>query len=309
MLLFILLIILVGYLLTRMKIVQQSEAFIIERMGSYYQTWHNGIHFLMPFIDKIVHKVSLKETVLTLDPQSVITKDNVSMTIDTIMYTQITDPKAATYGVDDVENALRKSVGTALRNVVGELELDQTLSERDIINAKMQSYMDKVTGPWGIKVNRVELKDVRPPKEIQATMERQMKAERERRAQVTESRGAKEAQVLKAEAEAEAVQKQAEGQAKAQVTQAQAQAQAMEARAQGQANAIKTVQTAYSSGLKSLNDNGVLAQFIRLQSFDAMKGIADGNATKLIVPSDMQDFTTKSMLFKESDDSSMINKQ
>ena len=309
MLLFILLIILVGYLLTRMKIVQQSEAFIIERMGSYYQTWHNGIHFLMPFIDKIVHKVSLKETVLTLDPQSVITKDNVSMTIDTIMYTQITDPKAATYGVDDVENALRKSVGTALRNVVGELELDQTLSERDIINAKMQSYMDKVTGPWGIKVNRVELKDVRPPKEIQATMERQMKAERERRAQVTEARGAKEAQVLKAEAEAEAVQKQAEGQAKAQVTQAQAQAQAMEARAQGQANAIKTVQTAYSSGLKSLNDNGVLAQFIRLQSFDAMKGIADGNATKLIVPSDMQDFTTKSMLFKESDDSSMINKQ
>lgn len=309
MLLFILLIILVCYLLTRMKIVQQSEAFIIERMGSYYQTWHNGIHFLMPFIDKIVHKVSLKETVLTLDPQSVITKDNVSMTIDTIMYTQITDPKAATYGVDDVENALRKSVGTALRNVVGELELDQTLSERDIINAKMQSYMDKVTGPWGIKVNRVELKDVRPPKEIQATMERQMKAERERRAQVTEARGAKEAQVLKAEAEAEAVQKQAEGQAKAQVTQAQAQAQAMEARAQGQANAIKTVQTAYSSGLKSLNDNGVLAQFIRLQSFDAMKGIADGNATKLIVPSDMQDFTTKSMLFKESDDSSMINKQ
>lgn len=309
MLLFILLIILVCYLLTRMKIVQQSEAFIIERMGSYYQTWHNGIHFLMPFIDKIVHKVSLKETVLTLDPQSVITKDNVSMTIDTIMYTQITDPKAATYGVDDVENALRKSVGTALRNVVGELELDQTLSERDIINAKMQSYMDKVTGPWGIKVNRVELKDVRPPKEIQATMERQMKAERERRAQVTEARGAKEAQVLKAEAEAEAVQKQAEGQAKAQVTQAQAQAQAMEARAQGQANAIKTVQTAYSSGLKSLNDNGVLAQFIRLQSFDAMKGIADGNATKLIVPSDMQDFTTKSMLFKESDDSFMLNKQ
>lgn len=309
MLLFILLIILVCYLLTRMKIVQQSEAFIIERMGSYYQTWHNGIHFLMPFIDKIVHKVSLKETVLTLDPQSVITKDNVSMTIDTIMYTQITDPKAATYGVDDVENALRKSVGTALRNVVGELELDQTLSERDIINAKMQSYMDKVTGPWGIKVNRVELKDVRPPKEIQATMERQMKAERERRAQVTEARGAKEAQVLKAEAEAEAVQKQAEGQAKAQVTQAQAQAQAMEAKAQGQANAIKTVQTAYSSGLKSLNDNGVLAQFIRLQSFDAMKGIADGNATKLIVPSDMQDFTTKSMLFKESDDSSMLNKQ
>lgn len=212
--LLILLLIIVVLVVKSVKVVQQSHAYVVERMGSYHQTWNNGVHFKIPFVDRIVNKLSLKEQVMELEPQSVITKDNVSMQIDTVMTIQVTDPKAATYGVNDLNSALEKSVGTALRNVIGEIDLDQTLSERDVINGKMQKYMDEVTDKWGVKVNRVELKNIIPPQKIQDTMERQMTAERDRRAKVTEAKGNKESQILNAEAQAETAQKEAEGAAK-----------------------------------------------------------------------------------------------
>lgn len=256
MLFLILLIIIVILAVRCVKVVQQSEAYVIERMGSYFQTWNNGIHFKVPFIDNIVNKISLKEHVMDLPAQSVITKDNVSMNIDTVMAIEITDPKLATYGVDNLENALEKSVGTALRNVVGELELDQTLSERDSINAKMQNYMDEVTGKWGVKVNRVELKNIVPPKEIQNAMERQMKAERERRAQVTE--------------------------------------------AKGKAQAIREVQQAYADSLTMISNANISDAALKLKAFEALKDVANGNATKLIVPSELQDLTTLGSALKVS---------
>lgn len=300
MLLLILLVIIVFVILRSIRVVQQSHAYVIERMGSYYQTWNNGVHIKIPFIDRIVNKLSMKEQVMELDPQSVITRDNVSMNIDTVMTIQITDPKAATYGVSDLPSALEKSVGTALRNVIGEIDLDQTLSERDTINSKMQEYMDKVTDKWGVKVNRVELKNIIPPQKIQETMERQMTAERDRRAKVTEAKGNKESQILNAEAQAETAQKEAEGQAKAQITQAEAAAEAMQKEAEGRAQAIKIVQKAYAEGLKDFDSDQETQAFLKLQAFDALTKVANGNATKLIVPSNLQDLTTLTDIFKKS---------
>lgn len=288
------------YFIRRVRVVHQSQAYVVERLGSYYQTWNQGIHFLVPFVDVIVQRLDLRQQVMELKPQAVITKDNVSMTINTIMAVEIVDPKLAVYGVDNLENALEKSVGTALRNVIGELELDQTLSERDQINTRMEEYMESVTGKWGVKVDRVELKDVRPPQEIQQTMERQMKAERERRANVTEAEGKKQAQILNAEADAEAAQKKAEGDAQAKIRLAEADAVATEKRAEGKANAIKKVQKANADGLKFLQENGAVASYIKLQQMDAIQKVADGNATKMIIPSDMQDFVTKSETFSET---------
>lgn len=299
--LLILALIIVILIIKSVKVVQQSRAYVIERMGSYYQTWNNGIHFKIPFIDRIVNKLSLREQVMELDPQSVITKDNVSMQIDTVMTIQITDPKAATYGVDNLSRALEKSVGTALRNVIGEIDLDQTLSERDIINSKMQEYMDEVTDKWGVKVNRVELKNIIPPQKIQDTMERQMTAERDRRAKVTEAKGNKESQILDAEAQAETAQKEAEGKAKAIETEATAKAKAMEVEAEGKAKAIKTVQQAYADSLKSFGTQEEVRSYLKLQAFDALTKVADGNATKLIVPSNLQDLTTFTEIFKDKE--------
>lgn len=289
MLFLILLIIIVILVVRCVKVVQQSEAYVIERMGSYFQTWNNGIHFKVPFIDNIVNKISLKEHVMDLPAQSVITKDNVSMNIDTVMAIEITDPKLATYGVDNLENALEKSVGTALRNVVGELELDQTLSERDSINAKMQNYMDEVTGKWGVKVNRVELKNIVPPKEIQNAMERQMKAERERWAQVTEAKGNKESQILQAQAEAEAAETEAKGRANAEIEEAK-----------GKAQAIREVQQAYADSLTMISNANISDAALKLKAFEALKDVANGNATKLIVPSELQDLTTLGSALKVS---------
>lgn len=289
MLFLILLIIIVILAVRCVKVVQQSEAYVIERMGSYFQTWNNGIHFKVPFIDNIVNKISLKEHVMDLPAQSVITKDNVSMNIDTVMAIEITDPKLATYGVDNLENALEKSVGTALRNVVGELELDQTLSERDSINAKMQNYMDEVTGKWGVKVNRLELKNIVPPKEIQNAMERQMKAERERRAQVTEAKGNKESQILQAQAEAEAAETEAKGRANAEIEEAK-----------GKAQAIREVQQAYADSLTMISNANISDAALKLKAFEALKDVANGNATKLIVPSELQDLTTLGSALKVS---------
>lgn len=289
MLFLILLIIIVILAVRCVKVVQQSEAYVIERMGSYFQTWNNGIHFKVPFIDNIVNKISLKEHVMDLPAQSVITKDNVSMNIDTVMAIEITDPKLATYGVDNLENALEKSVGTALRNVVGELELDQTLSERDSINAKMQNYMDEVTGKWGVKVNRVELKNIVPPKEIQNAMERQMKAERERRAQVTEAKENKESQILQAQAEAEAAETEAKGRANAEIEEAK-----------GKAQAIREVQQAYADSLTMISNANISDAALKLKAFEALKDVANGNATKLIVPSELQDLTALGSALKVS---------
>lgn len=289
MLFLILVIILIVMAVRCIKVVQQSEAFVVERMGSYFQTWNNGIHFKVPFIDNIVNRISLKEHVMDLPAQSVITKDNVSMNIDTVMAIEITDPKLATYGVDNLENALEKSVGTALRNVVGELELDQTLSERDSINAKMQNYMDEVTGKWGVKVNRVELKNIVPPKEIQNAMERQMKAERERRAQVTKAKGNKESQILQAQAEAEAAETEAKGRANAEIEEAK-----------GKAQAIREVQQAYADSLTMISNANISDAALKLKAFEALKDVANGKATKLIVPSELQDLTTLGSALKIS---------
>lgn len=301
MIILILLVIVVALLIKSFSVVSQSEAYVVERMGKYYQTWNSGVHFRVPFIDNIVSKLSLKEQIVQLEPQEVITKDNVSMSIDTLMAIQITDPKMATYGVSDLMSALEKSVGTALRNVVGEIDLDETLSEREKINAKMQVYMDEVTDKWGVKVNRVELKNIIPPQKIQDTMERQMTAERNRRAQVTEAKGNKESQVLNAEAQAEAAQKEAEGEAKAKITAAEAQAQAIMKEAEGKAKAIKTVQQAYAESLKSFNSDKEVQSYLKLQAFDALTKVANGNATKLIVPSNLQDLTTFTSVLKEKD--------
>lgn len=298
----ILIIIILALIISSVKVVQQSEAFVIERLGSYYQTWSNGIHFKVPLVDNIVNKISLKEHVMDLPAQSVITKDNVSMNIDTVMAIEITDPKLATYGVDNLENALEKSVGTALRNVVGELELDQTLSERDSINIKMQNYMDEITGKWGVKVNRVELKNILPPKDIQQSMERQMKAERERRAQITEAKGNKESQILNAQAEAERAETEARGYANAKIEEARGRAKAEIEESEGKAQAILNIQQAYADSLKMLSAVDVSDATLKLKAFEALKDVANGQATKLIVPSELQDITTLGSALKVSAD-------
>ena len=288
MLFLILLIIIVILAVRCVKVVQQSEAYVIERMGSYFQTWNNGIHFKVPFIDNIVNKISLKEHVMDLPAQSVITKDNVSMNIDTVMAIEITDPKLATYGVDNLENALEKSVGTALRNVVGELELDQTLSERDSINAKMQNYMDEVTGKWGVKVNRVELKNITPPQAIQEAMEKQMKAERERREAILRAEGEKKSTVLVAEGKKESAILEAEAEKQAAILRAEARREAMIKEAEGQAEAIKQVQQANADGLRFLKEAAPDNAVLQLKSLEAFAKASDGKATKIIIPSEIQ---------------------
>lgn len=267
----------------------QSRAYVIERLGSYYATWNQGVHFKVPFIDRVAANLSLKEDVSDLEPQHVITKDNVTMEIDALIATTIIDPKAATYGVENLDVAVDKSVGTALRNVIGEIDLDEALSQREKINAKMQTYMDEVTAGWGIKVNRVELKNITPPQNVKDTMERQMTAERDRRAKVTSAQADKEAALLDAEADAESDKKKAEGEAAAQITAAQAKAKSIQIEAEAKANAIKTVQQAYADGLADVANNHQTDAYLKLQAMDALAKVANGNATKLIVPSELQD--------------------
>ena len=264
-------------IITNIRIVSQSNAFVIERLGAYQGTWNVGLHVKMPFLDRIAKKVSLKEKVFDFPPQPVITRDNVTMMIDTVVYFQITDPKLYTYGVEKPINALENLSATTLRNIIGELELDESLTSRDVINTKMRSILDEATDPWGIKVNRVEVKNIEPPQAIRDAMEKQMKAERERREQILIAEGHKQSAILEAE-----------GQKQALILQAEAQKESAIQKAKGEAEAIREVQQAKAEGLKMLRDAGMDDKVLKLRSLEAFEKAADGQATKIIVPSDLQ---------------------
>ena len=264
-------------LVTNIQIVQQSRAYVVERLGAYSATWGVGLHFKIPFFERVVKKVSLKEQVADFDPQPVITKDNVTMQIDTVIYFQITDPKLYTYGVEHPMNAIENLTATTLRNIIGEMELDQSLTSRDVINAKMRSILDEATDPWGIKVNRVELKNILPPREIQNAMEKQMKAERERREAILRAEGEKRSAILTAEGEKESA-----------ILRADAKKQEQILEAQGRAEAILTVQRATAEGIRLINESMPSDAVIKLKSLEAFAAAADGRATKIIIPSEIQ---------------------
>ena len=259
------------------NIVQQSKAYVIERLGAFHSVWGVGMHFKLPFIERVVKKVSLKEQVADFDPQPVITKDNVTMQIDTVIYFQITDPKLYTYGVEYPMSAIENLTATTLRNIIGELELDQSLTSRDTINAKMRSILDEATDPWGIKVNRVELKNILPPREIQNAMEKQMKAERERRESILQAEGEKASKVLIAEGEKQST-----------LLRADAAKQAKIMAAEAEAESILKVQQAMADSMRMLNENAPNDQVIKLKALEALEKVADGKATKLIIPSEIQ---------------------
>ena len=259
------------------NIVQQSKAYVVERLGAFHSVWGVGLHFKLPFIERVVKKVSLKEQVADFDPQPVITKDNVTMQIDTVIYFQITDPKLYTYGVEYPMSAIENLTATTLRNIIGELELDQSLTSRDTINAKMRSILDEATDPWGIKVNRVELKNILPPQDIQNSMEKQMKAERERRESILQAEGEKASKVLIAEGEKQSTLLRADAAKQARIMAAEAEAQS-----------ILKVQQAMADSMRMLNENAPNDQVIKLKALEALQKVADGKATKLIIPSEIQ---------------------
>lgn len=273
----VLIILLLALIVPNIRIVPQARAYVIERLGGYNGTWDVGLHFKLPLIDRIARKVSLKEHVIDFPPQPVITKDNVTMQIDTVVYYQITDPKAYAYGVENPMSAIENLTATTLRNIIGELELDETLTSRDVINTKMRSILDEATDPWGIKVNRVELKNIMPPAEIQDAMERQMKAERERREAILRAEGEKRSAILVAEGHKEAA-----------ILNAEAKKEAAIREAEGQAEAILKVQQATAEGLKMLKAAEPDTRVISLKSLEALAKVADGKATKLIIPSEIQ---------------------
>ncbi len=273
----ILVILILAVIVSCIQIVQQSKAYVIERLGAFHSVWGVGMHFKLPFIERVVKKVSLKEQVADFDPQPVITKDNVTMQIDTVIYFQITDPKLYTYGVEYPMSAIENLTATTLRNIIGELELDQSLTSRDAINAKMRSILDEATDPWGIKVNRVELKNILPPREIQNAMEKQMKAERERRESILQAEGEKASKVLIAEGEKQST-----------LLRADAAKQAKIMAAEAEAESILKVQQAMADSMRMLNENAPNDQVIKLKALEALEKVADGKATKLIIPSEIQ---------------------
>ena len=273
----VLVIIILVVIVSCINVVQQSKAYVVERLGAFHSVWGVGLHFKLPFIERVVKKVSLKEQVADFDPQPVITKDNVTMQIDTVIYFQITDPKLYTYGVEYPMSAIENLTATTLRNIIGELELDQSLTSRDTINAKMRSILDEATDPWGIKVNRVELKNILPPREIQNAMEKQMKAERERRESILQAEGEKASKVLIAEGEKQSVLLQADAAKQAKIMAAEAEAQS-----------ILKVQQAMADSMRLLNENAPNDQVIKLKALEAMQKMADGKATKIIIPSEIQ---------------------
>ena len=262
----LLLIIILVIIVANIKIVPQAHSYIIERLGGYYATWGVGLHFKLPFIDRIAKKVNLKEHVVDFPPQPVITKDNVTMQIDTVVYYQITDPKLFAYGVEKPMMAIENLTATTLRNIIGDLELDETLTSRDTVNTKMRAILDEATDPWGIKINRVELKNIMPPAEIQDAMERQMKAERERRESILKAEGEKKSAILRAEAKKQSAIKEAEG----------------------KAEAIIAVQSAVAEGIKRINDAKPSEAYIKMKSLESFEKAADGKATKIIIPSEIQ---------------------
>ena len=263
--------------ITNISVVQQSRAYVIERLGAFHSVWGVGMHFKVPFIDRIARRVSLKEQVLDYPPQPVITKDNVTMQIDTVVYFQIPDPKLYAYGVEQPMAAMETLTATTLRNIIGDLELDQTLTSRDVVNTKMRSILDEATDPWGIKVNRVELKNILPPQDIQNSMEKQMKAERDRRQAILQAEGQKKSAILIAEGEKESA-----------ILRADAEKQAAILKAEGETEAIRKVQQALADSLEMLNKSAPSDQVIKLKSIEAMQKVADGKATKIIIPSEMQ---------------------
>ena len=269
-------------------VVQQSKAYVIERLGAFSKVWQVGIHFKVPFIERVAKKVSLREQVLDYPPQPVITKDNVTMQIDTVVYFQITDPRLYTYGVEHPMMAMETLTATTLRNIIGALELDQTLTSRDVINTEMRSILDEATDPWGIKVTRVELKNILPPQDIQNSMEKQMKAERDRRQAILQAEGTKRSQILVAEGEKEAAILRATADKEAAILKAEAEKQAAILKADGEAQAILSVQKAMADSLEMLNQKAPNDQVIKLKALEAMQKVADGQATKIIIPSELQ---------------------
>ena len=285
----IILIVIIVIVILGVKVIPQSQAKVIERLGTYYKTLGQGPHYVIPFIDRVASTVSLKEIVKDFAPQPVITKDNVTMQIDTVVYFQITDPKLYTYGVENPINAIENLTATTLRNIIGELELDQTLTSRDIINAKMRSILDEATDPWGIKVNRVEVKNIIPPRDIQDAMEKQMRAERERREKILQAEGEKKAAVLIAEGEKEST-----------VLRAEAAKEAAIKKAEGEAEAIIKIKNAEAEGIRLLKEAKADASVLKLKSYDAMVKVANGQSTKIIVPSELQNLVTAGTVLSET---------
>ena len=275
-------------IISNIAVVQQSRAYVIERLGAFQSVWGVGLHFKVPFIDRIARRVSLKEQVLDYPPQPVITKDNVTMQIDTVVYFQITDPKLYAYGVEQPMAAMETLTATTLRNIIGDLELDQTLTSRDVVNTKMRAILDEATDPWGIKVNRVELKNILPPADIQSSMEKQMKAERDRRQAILQAEGQKKSAILIAEGEKESAILRASAEKEAAILKAEAEKQAAILKADGEAQAILAVQKAMADSLELLNQKAPNDQVIKLKAIEAMQKVADGQATKIIIPSEMQ---------------------
>ena len=275
-------------IISNISVVQQSRAYVVERLGAFHSVWGVGMHFKVPFIDRVARKVSLKEQVLDYPPQPVITKDNVTMQIDTVVYFQITDPKLYCYGVEQPMMAMETLTATTLRNIIGDLELDQTLTSRDVVNTKMRSILDDATDPWGIKVNRVELKNILPPADIQNSMEKQMKAERDRRQAILQAEGQKKSAILIAEGEKESAILKADAEKQAAILRAEAEKQAAILKADGEAQAILAVQQALADSIAMLNEKAPNDSVLRLKAIEAMQKVADGQATKIIIPSEMQ---------------------
>lgn len=286
--LFILVVAILALVLANIRVVPQSKAFVIERLGTYYATWQTGLHVKVPFIDRIAKIVSLKEQVVDFKPQPVITKDNVTMQIDTVVFYQITDPKLYCYGVESPISAIENLSATTLRNIIGELELDSTLTSRDTINAKIRVILDEATDPWGIKVNRVELKNIIPPREIQDAMEKQMKAERERREAILKAEGEKQSRILVAEGHKESKILEAEAEKQSAILRAEAVKEAKIREAEGEAEAISKVQQATADAIKMLNDANANDSVLKLKAMEAFAKAADGQATKIIIPSEIQ---------------------
>ena len=287
--LLVILILIVVLIIACVRVVPQASTYVVERIGSYYVTWTNGLHFKLPFIDRVANQVSLKEIVKDFAPQPVITKDNVTMQIDTVVYFQITDAKLYTYGVENPIAAIETLTATTLRNLIGDLELDQTLTSRDLINSKMRAILDEATDPWGIKVNRVEVKNIIPPRDIQEAMEKQMRAERERREKILQAEGEKKSSILIAEGEKESAILRAEAQKESQIK-----------IAEGEAEALLKMKQAEADGIKLLKDAKADKSVIALKSLEAMTKVADGKATKIIIPSDLQNVATLGVTLSES---------
>ena len=275
-------------IISNISVVQQSRAYVVERLGALHSVWGVGMHFKVPFIDRVARKVSLKEQVLDYPPQPVITKDNVTMQIDTVVYFQITDPKLYCYGVEQPMMAMETLTATTLRNIIGDLELDHTLTSRDVVNTKMRSILDEATDPWGIKVNRVELKNILPPADIQNSMENQMKAERDRRQSILQAEGQKKSAILIAEGEKESAILKADAEKQAAILRAEAEKQAAILKADGEAQSILAVQQALADSIAMLNEKAPNDSVLRLKAIEAMQKVADGQATKIIIPSEMQ---------------------